>query len=100
MTTDKELLDHVDSISKSIGNLYFAYHTRELKLNKSINRRGFERRLKILYAEARKLKLNIIVGLVRQIENEGELPVNEVPLTTGIYQTQVIPPNNRMKDDW
>ena len=97
---DKELLEDINKIHDSVGMLHFKYYTGEMKLNPAINKRAFERYLKKLTDESRKLKANVIVGLVKQFENEGALPVDEVPFTANIYQTEVIPPNDKIKEDY
>lgn len=96
----KEIYNEVVAIHETVASLNFKYYTGLLEFPSEINKKAFERYLKNLNAESRKIKGIVIIGLTKQMENEGALPVDEVPFTTNIYQTQVIPPNDTIKEDY
>ena len=96
----KEIFDEVAAIHETVASLNFKYHNRLLEFPSEINKKAFERYLKNLNAESRKIKAIVIIGLTKQMEDEGALPVDEVPFTTNTYQTQIIKPNDLMKEDW
>lgn len=95
-----EIYDEVAAIRETVSSLNFKYHNGLLKFPSEINKKAFERYLKKLYTESRKIKGIVIIGLVKQIENEGALPVDEVPFTTTPYQTQIVKPDDLIHEDW